>query len=51
MTLAEVAQKLRYSEQTIYSNFKRTQERLKKKGIILTKITKDDYEIEYQKKG
>ena len=45
MTLREVAQQLGKSESTIY---KRTQETLKKKGIILTKWGVDDYEIEYE---
>ena len=48
MTLREVAQQLGKSESTIYKNFKRTQETLKKKGIILTKWGADDYEIEYE---
>lgn len=48
MTLKEVAQQLGKSESTIYRNFARTQEALKKKGIILTKWGKDDYEIEYE---
>lgn len=37
MTLKEVAELLHYKEQTIYKNFKRTQEQLKKEGIILIK--------------
>lgn len=48
MTLKEVAQQLGKSEGTIYRNFKRTQETLLKKGIILTKWGKDDYELEYE---
>ena len=44
MTLREVAQQLGKSESTIYKNFKRTQETLKKKGIWGV----DDYEIEYE---
>ena len=48
MTLREVAQQLGKSESTIYKNFKRTQETLKKKSIILTKWGVDDYEIEYE---
>lgn len=48
MTLREVAQQLGKSESTIYKNFKTVRERLKKKGIILTKWGKDDYEIEYE---
>ena len=31
-----------------YKNFKRTQESLLKKGIILTRWGPDDYEIEYE---
>jgi len=48
MTLQEVAQQLGKSESTIYKNFKRTQESLLKKGIILTRWGTDDYEIEYE---
>jgi len=48
MTLQEVAQQLGKSESTIYKNFKRTQQTLMKKGIILTRWGKDDYEIEYE---
>ena len=48
MTLQEVAQELNRSEKTIYKQFKRTQESLLKKGIILTRWGPDDYEIEYE---
>ena len=48
MTLKEAAQQLGRSESTIYKNFKRTQQALLKKGIILTRWGKDDYEIEYE---
>ena len=48
MTLQEVAQELNRSEKTIYKQFKRTQEPLLKKGIILTRWGPDDYEIEYE---
>lgn len=48
MTLKEVAEALNRSERTIYKNFKRTQESLLKKGIILTRWGPDDYEIEYE---
>lgn len=48
MTLQEVAQQLGKSESTIYKNFRRTQETLLKKGIILTRWGPDDYEIEYE---
>ena len=48
MTLQEVAQQLGKSESTIYRNFKRTQETLLKRGIILTRWGPDDYEIEYE---
>ena len=48
MTLQEVAQELNRSEKTIYKQFKRTQEALLKKGIILTRWGPDDYEIEYE---
>lgn len=37
MTLKEVAEALNRSERTIYKNFKRTQDSLLKKGIILTR--------------
>lgn len=46
MTLQEVSRQLRYTEKTIYRNFKRTQEALAKQGILLTK-NKTDYFIEY----
>ena len=48
MTLQEVAQQLGKQESTIYKNFKRTQESLLKKGIVLTRWGPDDYEIEYE---
>lgn len=48
MTLQEVAQELNRSEKTIYKQFKRTQEALLKKGIILTRWGPDDYELEYE---
>ena len=48
MTLQEVAQDLHRSEKTIYKQFKRTQEALLKKGIILTRWGPDDYELEYE---
>lgn len=48
MTLQEVAQELNRSEKTIYKQFKRTQESLLKKGVILTRWGPDDYEIEYE---
>lgn len=48
MTLQEVALELNRSEKTIYKQFKRTQESLLKKGIILTRWGPDDYEIEYE---
>lgn len=52
MTLKEVAMHLGKSEVTLRTKFKRTQENLKKKGIILTKTgygDKADYQIIYQK--
>lgn len=52
MTLKEVAAILGKSEKTIKYSFKRTQENLRKKGIILMKwgYGKDaDYEIEYER--
>ena len=48
MTLKEAAEALNRSERTIYKNFKRTQDSLLKKGIILTRWGPDDYEIEYE---
>ena len=48
MTLQEAAQQLGKSESTIYKNFRRTQETLLKKGIILTRWGPDEYEIEYE---
>jgi predicted transcriptional regulator len=53
MTLQEVSQKLGKSEATIYKNFKRTQETLAKKGIILKREGKGEtvsYSIEYENK-
>lgn len=51
MTLKEVAEALNRSEKTIYKNFKRTQDSLLKKGIILTRWGPDEYEIEYEETG
>ena len=51
MTLKEVAALLGKSESTIKYSFHRTQENLKKKGIILMKwgYGKDaEYEVEYE---
>ena len=51
MTLREVALLLGKSESTLKRNFRRTQENLKKKGIILMKWGegKDaEYEVEYE---
>lgn len=51
MTLQEVCQILGKSEITLITNFKRTQENLKKKGIVLQKkgVGKNaSYEILYQ---
>ena len=48
MTLQEAARELNRSEKTIYQQFKRTQESLLKKGIILTRWGPDEYEIEYE---
>lgn len=53
MTLEELAQILGKSEITLISSFKRTQENLKKKGILITKIGRGknaDYQILYIKK-
>ena len=52
MTLEEVAMRLGKSEVTLRTKFKRTQENLKKKGIILVKMgygDKADYQIIYEK--
>ena len=52
MTLKEVAISLGKSEVTLRTKFKRTQENLKKKGIILIKTgygDKADYQIIYEK--
>ena len=54
MTLEEVAMRLGKSEVTLRTKFKRTQENLKKKGIILVKTgygDKADYQIIYQKEN
>jgi hypothetical protein len=51
MTLKEVARQLGKSEKTIYYNFPRTQEALRKKGIILSRWGRGkdvEYEIEYE---
>ena len=51
MTLQEVCKILGKSETTLIGSFKRTQENLKKKGIILTKTgqgKKADYQIKYE---
>jgi AraC-like DNA-binding protein len=51
MTLKEVALTLGKSESTLTHNFRRTQETLKKKGILLMKWGKGkdaEYEIEYE---
>lgn len=53
MTLSELAQILGKSEITLISSFKRTQENLKKKGILITKTGRGknaDYQILYIKK-
>lgn len=50
MTLKEVALLLGYNEDSLRSHFKRTQEQLKKKGILLMKWGRGkdaEYEIEY----
>lgn len=50
MTLREVCKVLGKSETTLITSFKRTQENLKKKGIILTKEgqgKKANYTISY----
>lgn len=52
MTLKEVCKVLGKSETTLISSFKRTQENLAKKGIILIKTgtgKKADYQILYEK--
>lgn len=50
MTLKEAALLLGYSEETLKNQFKRTQEQLKSKGILLMKWGRGpsaEYEIEY----
>lgn len=50
MTLKEVALLLGYSEQTLKDQFPKTQERLRKRGILLMKWGRGkdaEYEIEY----
>lgn len=50
MTAAEVASRLGLKESTVVNQFNRTQERLRKRGIVLMKwgIGKDaEYDIEY----
>lgn len=52
MTLREVAAMLGKSESTLQRNFRRTQENLRKKGILLMKWGegKDaEYEVEFEK--
>lgn len=52
MTLQEVCRQLGKSETTLIASFKRTQENLKKKGILLLKSGKGktaDYQILYIK--
>lgn len=52
MTLQEVCKILGKSETTLIASFKRTQENLKKKGILLIKngVGKNaDYQITYEK--
>lgn len=52
MTLQEAAMRLGKSEITLKTKFKRTQENLKKKGIILIKTgygDKADFQIIYEK--
>lgn len=54
MTLQEVCKILGRSETTLITSFKRTQENLAKKGIILVKTgvgKKANYEILYEKDG
>ena len=51
MTLKEAAQQLGVSENTLYKNFKRTQETLEKYGIVVTRWGRGktaDYQIEYE---
>lgn len=51
MTLTEVSQYLGLSEKTISNNLKRTQEHLKKQGIVLIKKgcgKKANYEVKEQ---
>jgi transcriptional antiterminator len=53
MTLEQVARELSLNESTIKGHFKRTQDTLKKKGILLTKEGRGDkavYSIDYTHK-
>ena len=53
MTLKEIAFLLGKSEKTIEKNLKRTQDTLRKKGIILIKWGRGedaDYELEYEER-
>ena len=52
MTLQEVSKLLGKSEVTLYKNFKRTQQTLAKKGIILSREGKGEYvsySVKYEK--
>ena len=54
MTLEEIAMRLGKSEITLRTKFKRTQENLRKKGILLIKTgygEKADYQIIYEKEN
>jgi len=46
MTLEDAAKKLGLSSNTIVKNFKRTQENLAKRGVKLTRVGTNNYEIE-----
>lgn len=46
MTLEETALRLGLSSNTILKNFKRTQDNLAKRGVKLTKIGTNNYEIQ-----
>lgn len=47
MTLEELCKKINRSPSTLKRSFNRTVEVFKKKGIIISRISKDNYEITY----
>ena len=47
MTLQELCKEINRSENTLKRSFNRTVERFKRKGIVITRISTDNYEITY----